>query len=126
MKAGKRVPMDRCYEYLAVTPPRSFAPTLPLKGRVVAAELPNYLADMAAAGLGAVDAVWRIWRHSFSRRSNWAWEICWAGMGDPFVLSATTDNARLAGRFRSGCALAVENSEETVSVCRLLSRWISA
>jgi hypothetical protein len=65
-----------------VTPPRHCVPTLPVKGRVKGR---NYLADAVADGLGVVDAVSRIWRHSFSRRSNWAWEICWAGMGDPFV-----------------------------------------
>jgi len=54
----------------------------------MAASVPDagaYLRGDDTDGFGAVDAVSRIWRHSFSRRSNWAWGICWVVMGDPFI-----------------------------------------
>ena len=78
----------------------------------------DYLPAVEGDGLGA--AVSRIWRHSFSRRSNWAWEIGWAGMGDPFTgvcngdvctaICATGENADGAGRFHPGFGMTDEKS----------------
>ena len=50
----------------------------------------GYLRVVEGEGFGASEALSRIWRHSVSRRSNWAWEIGWAGMGNPLFGFAAT------------------------------------
>lgn len=68
-----------------------------------------YLRGVEADGLGAADAFSRIWRHSVSRRSNWAWEICWAGMGDPLFGFAATGSVE-GTENRSGRGNTMEKS----------------
>ena len=98
--------------------PRGFALTPPLERRWTR----GYWRGVAADGLGLAEALSRIWRHSLSRRSNWAWEIGWAGMGILSLIFATSGNGGGAERFRAQRRCRSKKQDGRISAYRRC-RW---
>lgn len=103
-KSAGGVAVSPLFEKITPTPELSLRPSPSREGWTR-----GYLRGVEGEGFGASEALSRIWRHSVSRRSNWAWEICWAGMGDPLFGSAATGSVKGTKR-RAGRGNAVEKS----------------